>query len=162
MTDIDRFLPSGDDDHPVEPVPVALAARCWWIDGGEDWEITHHPTREEAVRHHGDQLRRERDDPTLSDAEALAITRGVIRQDLQRCWAVTCPECGQVQHIQDRFDMCAADCGWAADEDEPVLVHPDPDQHLLFDVLPTTDIPGRPPHVIVLLAEPPGTETPNA
>lgn len=159
MTDIDRFAPSNDDERPVEPIPIALPAPCWWIDGDEDWEITHHPTREEAVRHHAEQIRR--DDPTLTDAEALAITRGVIRQESQRCWTVTCPECGQIQHIQDMFDMCAADCGWAAEEHKPVLVH-DPDQHRLFDILPTNDIPGRPPHLIVLLAEPPGTEAPNA
>lgn len=131
-------------------VAIALPAPCWWIDLDDCWEVTHHVTREDAEAHHADQVRSDHG-WVLSIVGAFAIKPGTARQERQRCYLVTCPECGRRQHIQQRFESCVDECGYEI-ESEQILVH-DPNQTRLFEVLPTHDLPGRPLSRVVVFAE---------
>jgi hypothetical protein len=141
------------DTDPAEPGPVAavaLPAPCWWIDRGDCWEITHHPTREDAHAAHADMVRSDYG-WVLSVAGAFAIVPGVACQDLRRCYEVTCPECGATQHIQDRIESCVDECGYEFEIEQIALDNPH--QTRFFEVLPTDDIEGQPLSRVVVFAE---------
>ena len=133
-----------------EPVAIVLPAPCWWIDRDDCWEITHHPTREDAQADHADRVR-SIFGWVLSVAGAFALYPGVTRQEPRRCYKVTCPECGVPQHTQDRWEACAAECGY---EIETAQIPPaDPDQARLFEALPTHDIEGLSLGQVIVFAE---------
>jgi hypothetical protein len=116
------------------PTAVALPAPCWWIDRGDCWEITHHDSREDAEANHADSVRAD-DGWILSIAGAFEIVPGVARQEPCRCYKVTCPDCGAVQHHQTRFATCVGECGYEFEITQIPLI--DPDQTRLFEALPT-------------------------
>lgn len=136
--------------HQAEPVPVALPAQCWWIDRDDCWEITHHPTREDAEANHADRVRSDYG-WVLSVAGAFAIVPGTARQEQRRCWQVTCPECGAAQHIQGRFESCVDECGYEIETEQ--IAPDDPNQTRFFEVLPTGDLEGQPLSRVVVFAE---------
>lgn len=114
---------------------VALPSPCWWIDRDDCWETTHHPTREEAVSHHTDQVRCDHGWP-LSDLGAAEIMHGVPVQEERRCHELTCPECEMVVHVQERDDRC----GWCEADIETEQIAPeDPDQPELFAAASSMD-----------------------
>jgi hypothetical protein len=72
--------------------PVLLVSACWWVDvHGQDGEapVSHHPTREAAIAHHLDQVRRHHG-AHLSDIEAVLAVPGTVRQAPRLCWEWTC------------------------------------------------------------------------
>ncbi|MFD5089383.1 AAA family ATPase [Amycolatopsis thailandensis] len=112
--------------------PVLLPAGCWWIDRDDCWEITHHPTREDAEADHADRIRGDYGYP-LSVKGAFKIYPGEAKQETLRCYEIDCPECGETVHVTRRYDICGA-C-----EDDivtPAIPYEDPDQVELFDVVP--------------------------
>jgi hypothetical protein len=136
--------------HPAELVPVALPAPCWWIDRDDCWEISHHPTREDAEADHADRVRSDYG-WVLSVAGAFAIVSGVARQEPRRCRELTCPECGAVNHFQNRFESCVDECGYEVEIEQ--IPPDDPNQTRIFEVLPTRDLDGQPLSQVVLFAE---------
>jgi hypothetical protein len=136
---------------PVVPDVVLLPDPCWWIDRNDAWEITHHPTREDAEAEHADQVREDNGWP-LSVEGALAIIYGLARQEHQRCRAWTCPDCGSRAHTQERLALCPdEECEYEFQVDQVAL--DDPAQSRMFEVLPTHDLPGEPLSRIVVFAE---------
>ncbi|WP_020421142.1 hypothetical protein [Amycolatopsis sp. ATCC 39116] len=133
------------------PPAVALPAPCWWIDRNDDGMITHHLTREEAETVHADQVREDHG-WGLTVAGAFAIVPGLVCHEPRRCYEVTCPGCGTVQHVQDRYQACIDDvCGHELEVEQ--IPHVAPDQTQLFDVLPTHDIEDEPLSRVVLFIE---------
>ncbi|RSN05979.1 hypothetical protein DMC63_37865 [Streptomyces sp. WAC 05977] len=136
--------------HQAAPIAIALPTPCWWIDRDDCWEITHHPTREDAEANHADRVR---DDYgwVLSVAGAFAIVAGVPRQEPLRCWEATCPECGATGHFQRRFESCVDECGYEFEIEQ--IPPDDPNQARIFEVLPTHDLAGQPLSRVVLFTE---------
>lgn len=128
---------------------MQIVGPCWWMDRGDCWEITHHPTREEAEADHADRIRDDYDEP-LTVVAALALEPATAVQEPRRCYVVECRECGCGQHVQERVTECF-ECS------EPVTVEQiapdDPSQEAAFEVLPTHDIDGHPLSRVVLFEE---------
>lgn len=135
---------------PVPVVALALPAPCWWIDRGDDYEVTHHPTRAEAKANHADRVRSDYG-WVLSIEGAFAIVPGVTCQEPRRCWEITCPECGAPQHVQARFESCVDECGCEFEIEQIALDNPH--QTRFFEVLPTDDLEGQPLSRVVVFAE---------
>jgi hypothetical protein len=145
QTDLDTVL-----DDEATPEVVLLPQPRWWIDRNDAWEISHHPTREDAEADHADRVRGDHGRP-LSVAGAFALVYGTARQEHQRCWEWTCPDCGCGAHSQERIADCPHECGFEFLIDQ---IAPDvPDQTHLFEVLPTHDLPGQPLSRVVVFAD---------
>ena len=134
-----------------------LPSPCWWIDRGDCWEITHHPTRQAAetahenFRVHGNHpiSTFNTDSQGISCVEEVSLVDGIARREVRCCYEVVCPDCGTLQHIQDLDEDCVEGCGYVFDPKE--IPPNDPDQNYLFGVLTTDDI--NQPHMVVLFAE---------
>lgn len=129
-----------------------LPAPCWWIDRDDCWEITHHPTRDDAEANHADRVRSDYG-WVLSITGAFALVSGIARQEMRRCHEVTCPDCGTLQHVRERVQSCAGECGYEV-VIEQIAVH-DPAQTRLFEVVPTHDLAGEPLSRVVVFAQEP-------
>jgi hypothetical protein len=155
MTTPSNTPPAGEaadrDEGQAAPVEaVVLPKPCWWIDRDDDYEITHHPTRTVTEADHADRVRSDHG-WVLSITGAFAIVPGTARQEMRRCFEVTCPDCGTPQHVQDRVRSCVGECGYEFVV-EQIAVH-DPAQTKLFEVLPTHDLPDQPLSLVVVFAE---------
>lgn len=113
----------------IDPIPYTLPEPCWWIDRDDCFEITHHPTREDAEANHADRVRSDYG-WVLSVQGAFEIYPGKARQEQLRCWKVTCPECGAAQHVQERFERCSYGCGYEITTEQ--IPEDDPNQIWLF------------------------------
>jgi hypothetical protein len=124
---------------------------CWWMDRGDCWEITHHPTREDAEADHADQVRSDYGWP-LSLAGCLEIVPASPRREKIPCQSVRCPDCDTDIHYIGAGEVCCDEC------DEVLIAKgechfPDPDQEYLFDVLTAPDDTGQVVTHLVLCQE---------
>lgn len=125
------------DEAQRQPAAAALPAPCWWIDRDDCWEITHHPTREDAEANHADRVRSDYG-WALSVTGAFEVYPGQARQEPRRCYTVTCPECGTAQHVQQRFEQCGDGCGHEIKTEQ--IPDDDPDQTWLFTPAPEASL----------------------
>lgn len=140
----------GLDTETAVPDVVLLSGPCWWIDRNDTWEVSHHPTREDAEADHADRVRSDYGWP-LSVAGAFAIVYGKARQERRRCREWTCPDCGCGAHSQDRVAVCSDGCGFEFVVEQ--VAQDEPAQTRMFEVLPTHDLPGEPLSRVVVFAE---------